>query len=134
MPSTEGDVSLSDDVFADRCPLPCPDCGAPMRLKTGKFGPFYGCTAYEVSGCKGVAKVDRFGGLAGIPVPKPTRDLRRAIWQRLQELQENGESIPKWLEKVRLGELMHEECLAILGRLRTEMPTVWDVLDGPGLV
>lgn len=24
----------------------CPDCGSPMALRSGKFGEFYGCTAY----------------------------------------------------------------------------------------
>lgn len=39
----------------------CPKCGAPMRLKrpwkpTHTWSPFWGCTQYDVSGCKGSAK------------------------------------------------------------------------------
>ena len=39
----------------------CPRCGAPMRLKrpwkpTHTWAPFWGCTRYDVSGCKGSAK------------------------------------------------------------------------------
>lgn len=31
----------------------CPDCGSAMALRTGKFGAFYGCTAYPA--CKATA-------------------------------------------------------------------------------
>ena len=39
----------------------CPKCGAPMRVKrpwkpTHTWAPFWGCTQYDVSGCKGSAK------------------------------------------------------------------------------
>jgi hypothetical protein len=39
----------------------CPDCGSPMRLKrpwlpTHTWKPFWGCTQYDVTGCKGSAK------------------------------------------------------------------------------
>lgn len=45
---------------AKSAPL-CPKCGAPMRLKrpwkaTHTWSPFWGCTEYDVSGCKGSAK------------------------------------------------------------------------------
>lgn len=32
----------------------CPKCGAQMKLRTGKFGKFYGCTNYP--SCKGTKK------------------------------------------------------------------------------
>lgn len=33
---------------------PCPECGAKTRLRQGRFGEFYGCTAYPK--CKGIVK------------------------------------------------------------------------------
>lgn len=47
---------------AKSAPL-CPKCGAPMRLKrpwkpTHTWAPFWGCTQYDVSGCKGSARYD----------------------------------------------------------------------------
>ncbi|MHB8928814.1 MAG: AAA domain-containing protein [Bacillota bacterium] len=35
----------------------CPECGAKMELRTGKYGPFFGCTNFGTTECKGVVKV-----------------------------------------------------------------------------
>ena len=34
----------------------CPECGAPMRPKTGKFGVFWSCVQYP--GCRGTRNSD----------------------------------------------------------------------------
>lgn len=34
----------------------CPLCGEPMRLRSSRYGPFYGCSAYP--GCRGTRQVD----------------------------------------------------------------------------
>jgi DNA helicase II / ATP-dependent DNA helicase PcrA len=34
----------------------CPSCGAPMKLREGRFGPFYGCTQYP--GCTATRRED----------------------------------------------------------------------------
>lgn len=36
------------------CDEPCPKCGAPMEVRQGRFGPFYGCSKFNETGCKGV--------------------------------------------------------------------------------
>lgn len=36
--------------------LNCPRCNGPMQVKSGRFGPFYGCQAFPR--CKGVRKID----------------------------------------------------------------------------
>jgi len=37
----------------------CPDCGAPMALRQGKYGPFLGCSAYPK--CRKTLKLDKEG-------------------------------------------------------------------------
>jgi DNA topoisomerase-1 len=44
----------------------CPECGKPMINKTGRFGPFLGCSAYPE--CKTILKLDKQGNV--LP-PKP---------------------------------------------------------------
>lgn len=37
-------------------PRTCPLCGRAMRLRTGRYGPFYGCVDYP--GCRGTRQVN----------------------------------------------------------------------------
>jgi DNA topoisomerase-1 len=48
---------------------PCENCGRPMVLKRGRFGPFLACTGYPE--CRTVRKLPR-GGAAPGPPPQPT--------------------------------------------------------------
>jgi DNA topoisomerase-1 len=53
-------------------PLTCPDCGGEMTLKNGRFGPYFGCSAYPrcsfVANLRGEAKKR-----AEIESPRPVR-------------------------------------------------------------
>ncbi|HYT88890.1 MAG TPA: topoisomerase DNA-binding C4 zinc finger domain-containing protein, partial [Gemmataceae bacterium] len=31
----------------------CPECGSPMEVRSGRKGPFLGCTEYRKTKCKG---------------------------------------------------------------------------------
>jgi len=53
--------------------IPCPQCGAKMALRSGKFGKFYGCTAYP--NCKGTKPFGPF-------VKKEERQERKIIKAR----------------------------------------------------
>ena len=59
-------------------PLDCPDCGAPMRLKTSHYGLFYGCSEWSVTGCKGAHGAHADGRPKGIPADARTRKMRMA--------------------------------------------------------
>jgi DNA topoisomerase-1 len=37
----------------------CPNCGSPMKLRHGRFGPFLGCTTYPT--CKGIVNITKIG-------------------------------------------------------------------------
>ncbi len=44
------------DARSEPAAPPCPECGADMRKRTSKRGPFWGCSAYPQ--CKGVRKIE----------------------------------------------------------------------------
>ncbi len=48
--------------------MPCPKCGAPMVLKEGKFGRFYGCSAYPK--CKTTRPIS-----TGVPCPRCGKEI-----------------------------------------------------------
>jgi len=61
-----------------RTDLKCPKCGADMVLRLGRNGPFYGCTKFGVTRCRGSYSADDKGTAIGAPPPKP-----KTLWQRL---------------------------------------------------
>ncbi len=46
---------------------PCPKCGKPMVLRSGKFGPFLGCTDYP--NCRGIVNLPKKGELSQDELP-----------------------------------------------------------------
>ncbi len=36
--------------------MKCPTCNSPMKMRSGRFGPFWGCTKYPV--CKSTINVE----------------------------------------------------------------------------
>ncbi len=57
---------------ADDEPLTCPECGEPMEMKRGRFGPFFSCTGFPKckfnANLRGQAKKD---AEVKMPAPKP---------------------------------------------------------------
>jgi len=49
---------------------PCPQCGAPMRQRTGKSGAFWSCSRYP--DCKGTLPVESSAGKRGAPRKRRT--------------------------------------------------------------
>ena len=56
-------------------PLTCPDCGSEIAIKTGRFGPYFGCTAYPkcsfIANMRGQAKKQAEIEVPGAARPKP---------------------------------------------------------------
>jgi DNA topoisomerase-1 len=52
--------------------IACPKCGSPMTSRTGRFGPFLGCSRYndKEKACDGILNLDRKGFVVA-PSPKP---------------------------------------------------------------
>jgi hypothetical protein len=58
---------------------PCPDCGAKMHLKVGRYGRYYRCSRYKRHACGGACSAQLNGQYTGKPVPSSLRKLRRQI-------------------------------------------------------
>ncbi len=56
-------------------PLSCPQCGGEVAIKTGRFGPYFGCTTYPkcsfVANLRGEAKKRAAVEVPTAPKPKP---------------------------------------------------------------
>lgn len=69
-------------------PLICADCGEAMVLRSGQFGPFYGCTGFPR--CKGAIGARDDGQPIGTPATQETRTARREAHRVFDRLW-NGE-------------------------------------------
>ena len=82
--------------------LNCGDCGAPMVLRSSKYGPFYGCSRWP--DCKGTHGAHPDGKPKGTPADANTRKARVTahrvfdeIWKR--DLVRNRGAAYSWMRK-----------------------------------
>jgi len=64
--------------------LTCPDCGSRLVLRTGKYGPFWGCIRYP--DCGGGHSAHRDGTPMGVPASAETRKLRVEVHNLFDQL------------------------------------------------
>lgn len=94
--TAEEQAQLRDTKPAVIAKLSCPDCGAPMRLKVGRFGRFYGCSTWKKTGCRGAVSAHEDGTPLGpaVPTGSAAKERRRKMmrrknpptrWERLRE-------------------------------------------------
>jgi ssDNA-binding Zn-finger/Zn-ribbon topoisomerase 1 len=77
------------ELVADcRVELRCPDCRGTLRLKRGRFGLFFGCTAWPA--CNGVHGCDDHGVPLGKPGDAETRKARTLAHSALDQLWKSG--------------------------------------------
>ncbi len=162
------DVSVDDGSLeeaigtglpGERFDLQCGDCKSLMRLREGKHGPFYGCTAYSPDGCHGTHGCNPDGSPIGTPGDKETRKARIAahkVFDRLWQPNEAGTTIMTradaylWLRRVmaplgrinirtqlsekegRISYFSAEQCHQLIDRVKRDYPevqTVWDRIE-----
>lgn len=100
--------------------LPCPDCGAPLTLRWGRYGWFLSCTRYP--DCKGSHCVhQKTRKPMGMPADKATRLARHAahiafdaLWS--QSIPGSRRAAYRWMREV-LGKSKEE---AHIGRFDIE--------------
>lgn len=82
--------------------LTCPECGSPMKLRSSRYGPFYGCTAYP--DCKATHGAHPDGKPLGTPADKPTKAKRIEAHDAFDKLwKENGMTrgdAYRWMQRV----------------------------------
>lgn len=115
-----------------RTDLMCPDCGAPMALKAGKFGRFYGCSTWAETGCGGSHGANFLTGApVGTPAEARVRRLRKRVMQAAEDF-DNGnydfdfESIGE-LPEGRVANWGEAECVQALRALGAPV-TQYDLL------
>jgi Topoisomerase DNA binding C4 zinc finger len=102
---------------------PCPDCGANTKLRSGRYGMFFGCTRYP--DCKGLQAANRDGEPVGTPATVATRKLRAEVIQALKAGILDPVELPR-----RVSEMNAEDCEASLRRVfhDPEPVSLWQLL------
>jgi ssDNA-binding Zn-finger/Zn-ribbon topoisomerase 1 len=116
-----------DPPRVNRQDLRCPDCGAPLQLRVGRYGRFYGCTNFSVNGCKGSVTARDDGTPAGIPAKARIRVLRHQVMKQLEGKDYGGPFggepdptlDPEWPETP-VGQWGEPECITALRLLGVE--------------
>src|SRR5574337_570211 len=71
----KGEHATDEDVgaSAETATTPCENCGRPMVMKRGRFGPFLGCSGYPE--CKTIRKLTPAEAASARPAPQPTDEI-----------------------------------------------------------
>ena len=111
----------------------CPDCGAAMKLRSGRYGEFFGCSTYPA--CRGLQKANEHGEPVGVPATIETRKLRRQVLIAVRDGLLDRSYLPK-----SVGDMSREDCLDALAQMgqvsdisEVEL-TVWERLELEALV
>lgn len=104
--------------------LVCPECGAPMTLIPSRFGPFYGCTEFRKTGCKGSHGSHADGRPLGLPAQEDTKKARirahaafDSLW-REEHVFHNRKGAYRWMrqalglskDEAHIGRFTIEQC------------------------
>lgn len=70
--------------------LGCPDCGSNMILRKSRYGYFYGCQDYPVTGCKASVGARTDGTPVSMPVSMTEKDARENATEAIERLWKSG--------------------------------------------
>jgi ssDNA-binding Zn-finger/Zn-ribbon topoisomerase 1 len=125
---TPPEIVQLDGKTIKQYPLVCPDCGARMLLKMGRYGVFYGCVEYPRCSCAHGCHTN--GKPFGIPVDKETRQARTEAhqafdWVWRERLMRRSEAYA-WLCKImdlaedegHIGMFTKEQCEKLIQKVK----------------
>lgn len=104
--------------------LECPECGGPMRLRSGKYGPWYGCERYPA--CNGSHGAHADGTPLCTPARKDTKRARIAAHTSFDRLWKSGAmsrtAAYRWMrramkmtkEEAHIGNMDFEQCVRLM--------------------
>jgi ssDNA-binding Zn-finger/Zn-ribbon topoisomerase 1 len=107
--------------------LRCPECGANMYLKEGRFGPFFSCCRWP--SCTGAHAAHANGTPMGIPADKETRRLRNLVHLHFDLLWQEGgmtrQEAYTWLQQImnltpeeaHIGRFTRDQCEQLIQRV-----------------
>ncbi len=110
----------------ERKDLTCPDCLAPLILRVGKFGRFYGCASYPH--CRTGISADTDGEPYGEVSSKEVRRSRHRLMSVIRRLDERRLPLPV-IPSEGIGKLSGEECEVILKGIVDREPWVAEILE-----
>lgn len=102
-----------------------------MRLAVGKFGRFYGCSNFKVTGCRGGVSASNDGRPLAQPADAYTRRLRKQLVTHIENLAfEQRQAALRYLRDPigSLNATRCEEALTALGAPIAQRKTIWDRL------
>jgi ssDNA-binding Zn-finger/Zn-ribbon topoisomerase 1 len=113
--------------------LVCPECGAPMRFKPSRYGPFYGCSRYSETGCRGTHGAHPNGAPLGTPATRAVKDARIRAHAAFDRLWANGRMPRKrayaWLaeqlglsrDAAHIGQFDEAQCDQVIAMVEREL-------------
>jgi len=69
----ESGIAEDTNASGEAEAAPCENCGRPMVMKRGRFGPFLGCSGYPE--CKTIRKLSQAEARSAQPAPQPTDEV-----------------------------------------------------------
>lgn len=118
---------------------PCAECGAPMELRSSKFGLFYGCTRYPE--CQGKHGAHKNGQPLGIPADKETKRARMDAHETFDTLWKGGQMSRsfayQWMqeqmglssEEAHIGRFTIEQCRLLQEKVWAFVTRTTDTID-----
>lgn len=102
----------------------CPDCGAETKLRSGRYGLFFGCTRFP--DCRGLQAANRDGEPVGVPANVETRKLRARVIQALKDGILDHDCLP-----CRVSEMSADDCERAFGMIvhDPEPLSLWELLE-----
>lgn len=70
--------------------LMCPECGANMVIRSSKYGYFYGCQEFYLSGCPGRISATKDGTPSELPSDQHTKHARVMAQESFERLWKSG--------------------------------------------
>jgi uncharacterized Zn finger protein (UPF0148 family) len=85
--------------------IACPECAAPLILKQGKHGTFYGCSRWRWTGCTGTHSAHQGSGKPmGVPAKQEVKAARHKAHTAFDALWMTGQMSRKrayeWMQKI----------------------------------
>ncbi len=118
---------MSEPAYGRVLKHPCADCGSAMKLRSSRFGPFYGCVDYpRCRGTHGAHKAT--GEPLGVPANRETKAARGRAHAAFDPLWNSGSMTRreayKWLaerlgtDEAHMGEMDVETCERVVEACR----------------
>jgi len=119
-------------------PCICPECGEPMRLKSSRYGPFYGCSRWPE--CTATHGAHPDGKPLGIPADTETKQWRirahaafDAIWKHQRSKKARGRAY-RWMQmamnmgeaEAHIGRFTKEQCQLLIRLISEQRHLVYE--------